>query len=77
MPILVAIGSGVFGWWGGGRISGFSSDFQRRPYNTLTLPRQRVIQSVKTEAKQQTCANDVRDVKSTQQQFELTLQRYT
>ena len=27
----------------GGRISGFSIDFQRRPYNTLALPCQRVI----------------------------------
>ena len=27
----------------GGRISGFSIDFQRRPYNTVALPCQRVI----------------------------------
>ena len=43
MQILVTLGSCVFRCRGGGRISGFSIDCQRRPYNTLALTCQRVI----------------------------------
>jgi len=43
MAILVAIGSGVFGWRGSN--FSFFINFQRRLYNTLTLPCQRVTVS--------------------------------
>jgi len=59
-------GSGVVA----GQISAFPIDFAGRPYNTLTLPCERVITHYKNakrvissakEKKQKECANDLND----------------